>query len=65
MNVIQNGYLLAMDALVSKLLLVAGQAVVAALFVHEAAGSDGLLAALAREAILVPAVAFVLHLLRA
>ena len=51
-----------MDALHSKLLLVAWQAVVAAVLVDETPGSNGLLAALAREAGLMPAVAPVLHL---
>lgn len=47
------------------LLLVAGQAVAAAVLLHEAAGADGLLAAAAGEAGLVPAGALVLHLLGA
>lgn len=58
-------YLLAVDALLSKLLLVARQAEVVALLLHKVAGADGLLAAVAGEAVLVPAVALVLHLFRA
>lgn len=58
-------YLLAVDALLSKLLLIARQAEVVALLLHKVAGADGLLAAVAGEAVLVPAVALVLHLFRA
>lgn len=58
-------YLLAVDALLSILLLVARQAEVVALLQHKVAGADGLLAAVAGEAVLVPAVALVLHLFRA
>lgn len=56
-------YLLAVDALLGKLLLIARQAEIVALLLHKAAGADGLLAALAAEAMLMPAVALVLHLL--
>ena len=62
MVVIQNGYLLAVDAGKSKLLLIAGQAVVAVLLVHKATGSHWLFAVLTCEAVLMPTVAFVLHL---
>ena len=58
-------YLLAVDALQSEQLLVAGQAVVARVLLDEAPGSDWLLAAVAGEAGLVPTVALVLHLFRA
>lgn len=58
-------YLLAVDALLGKLLLVAGQAVVVGVLLHEAPGANGLLAALAGETVLVPTVALVLHLFRA
>lgn len=55
-------YLLAVDALLGKLLLVAGQAVVVGVLQHEAPGANGLLATVAGEAVLVPTVALVLHL---
>lgn len=58
-------HLLALDTLQSKLLLVAGQAVVVAFLLHKAPGADGLLAMVAGEAILMPTVALMLHLLRA
>lgn len=58
-------YLLAVDTLLSKLLLIARQAEVVALLLHKVAGADGLLAAVAGEAVLVPTVALVLHLFRA
>lgn len=54
--------LLALDALQSKLLLVAGQAVVVGILQHKAPGADGLLATVAGEAILMPTVALMLHL---
>lgn len=57
-------YLLAVDALQGKLLLVAGQAVVVGVLLDEAPGADGLLAAVAGEAVLVPTAALVLHLFR-
>lgn len=62
---VDHFHLLALDALQGKLLLVAGQAVVAGVLLDEAPGADGLLAAVAGEAVLVPAVALVLHLFRA
>lgn len=55
-------HLLAVDALLGELLLIAGQAVVVGVLQHEAPGANGLLAAVAGEAVLVPTVAFVLHL---
>lgn len=58
-------YLLALEALLSELLLVAGQAVVVGFLLHEAPGANGLLATVAGEAILMPTVALMLHLLRA
>lgn len=58
-----SSYHLAVAALLCVLLLVAGQAVVAAVLLHEAPGSNGLLAAVAGEAVLMPAAALVLHLL--
>lgn len=58
-------HLLALDALQGELLLVAGQAVVVGVLLDEAPGADGLLAAVAGEAVLVPTVALVLHLFRA
>lgn len=64
-NVLSLSYLLAVNTLQSKLLLVAGQAVVVAFLLHKAPGADGLLAAAADETLLVPTVAFVLHLLGA
>ena len=45
-----------------KLLLIAGQAVVAVLLGHKATGAHWLLAVLTCEAVLMPTVAFVLHL---
>lgn len=54
-----------MDALQSKLLLIAGQAVVVAVLLHEAPGADGLLATVAGETVLVPTVALMLNLFRA
>lgn len=54
-----------MDALHSKLLLIAGQAVVVGILLDEAPGAHRLLAAVARETVLVPTVALVLHLLGA
>lgn len=58
-------YLLAVDTLQSKLLLVAEQAVAVAVLLHKAPGADGLLAMVAGEAILMPTVALMLHLFRA
>ena len=58
----QNGYLLAVGAGKRKLLLIAGQAVVAVLLIHKATGAHWLLAVLTCEAVLMPTVAFVLHL---
>ncbi len=58
-------YFLAVDALLSKHLLIAGQAVVVGVFLHKAPGADGLLATVAGEAILMPTVALMLHLFRA
>lgn len=55
-------HLLAVDALLGELLLIAGQAVVVGVLQHEAPGANGLLAAVAGEAVLVPTVASVLHL---
>lgn len=51
-----------MHTLHGKLLLVAGHAVVVVVFRDEALGADGLLASLAGETGLVPAVPLVLHL---
>lgn len=51
-----------MDALLGKLLLVAGQAVVVGLLLDEAPGAHRLLAAVAGETILMPTVAPMLHL---
>lgn len=56
-------YLLAVDTLLGKLLLIARQAEIVTLLLHKAAGANGLLAALAAEAMLMPVVALVLHLL--
>ena len=58
-------YLLAVDALQSKLLLVAGQAVVVGVLLDEAPGANGLLATVAGETVLMPTVSLVLHLFRA
>lgn len=58
-------YHLAVDALQGKLLLIAGQAVVVGVLLHEALGADGLLATVAGETILMPTVALMLHLFRA
>lgn len=58
-------HLLAVDALLGELLLVAGQAVVVDVLLHKAPGADGLLATVAGETILVPTVALMLHLFRA
>ena len=55
-------YLLALHALQGVLPLIAGHAEVLAVLRDEALGSDGLLAAVADEAGLVPAAALVLHL---
>lgn len=54
-----------MDALQSKLLLIAGQAVVVGVLLDEAPGANRLLATVAGEAILMPTVALMLHLFRA
>lgn len=54
-----------MDALLGELPLVAGHAVVAGVLLDKVPGAEGLLAALAGEAVLVPAGALVLHLLGA
>lgn len=58
-------YLLAVDAVLSKLLLIAGQAVVVGILLHEAPGANGLLATVAGETVLMPTVALMLHLFRA
>lgn len=58
-------YLLAVHTLHGKLLLIARHTVVVVLLRDEALGANGLLASLAGEAGLVPAVPFVLHLPRA
>lgn len=58
-------HLLAVDALQGKLLLIAGQAVVVGILLHEALGANGLLTTVAGETILMPTVALVLHLFRA
>lgn len=55
-------YLLAVNTLHGKLLFVAGHAIVIVVFGDEALGADWLLAALAGEAGLMPAVSFMLHL---
>lgn len=55
-------YLLAVHALHGKLLLVAGHAEVVVVLGDEALGADGLLASMAGETGLVPAVPLVLHL---
>lgn len=65
MNHIMLFYLLAVDTLQSKLLLIAGQAVVVAVLLHKAPGADGLLATVAGETILMPTIALMLHLFRA
>lgn len=54
-------YLLAVHTVHGKLLLVAGHTVVLVLLRDEALGANGLLASLAGEAGLVPAVPLVLH----
>lgn len=54
-----------MHTLLSKLLLIAGQAVVVGILLHEGPGADGLLATVAGETVLMPAVPLVLHLFRA
>ena len=59
---VSERYLLALHALQSILPLIAGHAEVLAVLRDEALGSDGLLAAVADEAGLVPAAAPVLHL---
>lgn len=56
-------YLLAVDTLLGKLLLIARQAEIVALLLHKTAGTDRLPAALAAKAMLMPAVALMLHLL--
>lgn len=53
--------LFAVAARKSKLLLIAGQAVLVGILLDEAPGADGLLAAVASETILMPSVALVLH----
>lgn len=58
-------YLLAVDTLQSKLLLIAGQAVVVGVLQDEAPGADGLLATVASETVLMPTVSLMLHLFRA
>lgn len=58
-------YLLAVDALQSKLLLIAGQTVVVGILLDKAPGANGLLATVAGEATLMPTVALMLHLFRA
>lgn len=58
-------YHLAVDALLGKLLLVAGQAVVVRVLLHKAPGANGLLATVAGQTVLMPTVALVLHLFRA
>lgn len=55
-------YLLAVHTLHGKLLLIAGHTVVVVVLGDEALGANGLLASLAGEAGLVPAVPLVLHL---
>lgn len=55
-------YLLAVHTLHGKLLLIAGHTEVAVVLRDEALGANGLLASLAGEAGLVPAVPLVLHL---
>lgn len=57
--------LLAVDALQSKLLLIAGQTVVVGILLDKAPGANGLLATVAGEATLMPTVALMLHLFRA
>lgn len=54
-----------MHTLLSKLLLIAGQAVVVGILSHEGPGANGLLATVAGETVLMPAVSLVLHLFRA
>lgn len=58
-------YHLAVVALLGKLLLIAGHAVVVGILLYEAPGANGLLATVAGETILVPTVALMLHLFRA
>lgn len=60
-----SSYHLAVEALLSKLLLIAAQTVVVGVLQHKVPGADGLLTAVAGEAVLMPAVALVLHLLGA
>lgn len=54
-------YLLAVHTLHSKLLLIAGHAIVVVVFWDEALGTNGLLAAFTGEAGLMPTVALMLH----
>lgn len=54
-----------MDALLGKLLLIAGQAEVVEVLLDEGLSADGLLATVAGETILMPTVALMLHLFRA
>lgn len=53
-----------MHTLLRKLFLIAGQAVVVGILLHEGPGADGLLATVAGETVLMPAVPLVLHLFR-
>lgn len=58
-----SSYHLAVEALLRVLLLIAGQAVVVGVLLDKVPGADGLLAAVAGETVLMPAVVLVLHLL--
>lgn len=58
-----SSYHLAAEAPLRVLPLIAGQAVVVGVLLDKVPGADGLLAAVAGEAVLMPAVALVLHLL--
>lgn len=61
MCVIRTAHLLAVHTVHGELLLIARHAVVGILLGDETLGADGLLAALAAEAGLMPAVSLVLH----
>lgn len=55
-------YLLALDTLHSKLLLIAGHTKILMVLGNETLGSNGLLAPLADKAGLMPAISFIFHL---
>ena len=56
-------YLLAMEAFLGKLLVVAGSAVDVIALSQEALGADGLLAVVAGETLLMPDLVLILHIL--